>query len=149
MSDSSGEVRVRPLTELDISGVVKIDEKVSGNYRPDNWELRIAYYIRRDPEASQVAEADGKVVGFMLGEIRSGEFGMEESTGWIEVMGVDPSWQGKAIGRKLAEAMFAHFREVGAEQARTIVGTDSPEISSFFEKVGFSTAPLQTLEMKL
>lgn len=149
MTESSGEVRIRPLNELDISGVVKIDEKVTGNYRPDDWERRIAYYIRRDPEASQVAEAGGKVVGFMLGEIRAGEFGLEEATGWIESMGVDPSWQGKAVGRQLVEAMFGHFRESGAKKARTIVETTSPDIAAFFEKVGFHPAKLQPLEMDL
>lgn len=149
MSQASDEVSIRPLTEMDIGGVVKIDERVTGNYRPDDWERRVAYYIRRDPEASQVAESAGRVVGFMLGEIRAGEFGLEEPTGWIEAMGVDPSWQGKAVGRRLAEAMFAHFRETGARKARTIVESSTPEIAAFFEKVGFSPAPLKPLEMDL
>lgn len=149
MSDHSDEVRVRPLTELDITGVVKIDEKVTGNYRPDDWERRVAYYIRRDPDASRVAECEGRVVGFMLGEIRAGEFGLEEPTGWIEAMGVDPSFQGKAVGRRLAEALFAHFREAGARKARTIVETSSPDIVAFFEAVGFVPAPLKPLEREL
>src|SRR5258708_26609915 len=52
------------------SGIVRIDEKISGIYRPDVWESRVIYYLRRDPDASQVAEIDGKVVGFMLGDLR-------------------------------------------------------------------------------
>ena len=149
MSEASGDVRVRPLTELDIGGVVKVDERVTGNYRPQDWERRVAYYIRRDPEASQVAEIDGKVVGFMLAEIRAGEFGLEEPTGWVEAMGVDPKWQGKAIGRRLIEALFAHFREVGARKARTIVENSTPDIAAFFQKVGFGPAPLTSYEMDL
>ncbi len=43
----------------------------------------------------------GEVVGFMLGEVRSGEFGLEEPTGWIEVLGVDPGHRGarRSAGR--------------------------------------------------
>ena len=74
----------------------------AASYRPEVWERRIGYYLRRDPEASVVAEADGKVVGFMLGEVRSGEFGLEEPTGWIEVLGVDPGAPRQAVGRRMA-----------------------------------------------
>ena len=93
--DDTTRVRIRPLDEMDIGAIVGIDEKITGRYRPEVWERRIGYYLRRDPEASVVAEADGRVVGFMLGEVRSGEFGLEEPTGWIEVLGVDPGIRGR------------------------------------------------------
>ena len=57
----------------------------------------------------------------MLGEVRSGEFGLEEPTGWVEVLGVDPGFRGKAIGRRMAEAMLEHFRAQGAHSVRTLV----------------------------
>ena len=102
---------------MDISDIVAIDEKIGGRYRPEVWERQIGYYLRRDPEASVVAEVDGKVAGFMLGEVRSGEFGLEEPTGWIEVLGVDPGHRGKAIGRRMAEAILEHFRQRRAPTA--------------------------------
>jgi len=149
MSDLGETVRVRPLNEMDIGEVVRIDEKVTGKYRPDEWEERITGYIRRDPEASRVAEYEGRVIGFMLGEVRSGEFGLEETTGWIEAMGVDPDHRGKAVGRRLAEAMFVYFRDSGASRARTIVETTSEEIAGFFRAVGFEPAPLQAFQKDL
>ena len=90
-------VRIRPMNELDIEGICRIDEKITGRYRPEVWEQRAAYYIRRDPDSSQVAEVDGRVVGFMLGEVRGGEFGLEEPTGWVEFFGVDPSSREKGV----------------------------------------------------
>ena len=78
MSKVATGTRIRPLDELDIGSIVKIDERITGIYRPEVWEQRAGYYLRRDPDASQVAEVDGKVVGFMLGELRAGEFGLEE-----------------------------------------------------------------------
>jgi ribosomal protein S18 acetylase RimI-like enzyme len=105
MSNSHRDVLVRSLEDTDLELITALDEKISGTYRPEVWETRVGYYLRRDPEASAVAESDGNLVGFMLGEIRSGEFGLDEPTGWIEVMGVDPGRRGESVGRRLAEAM--------------------------------------------
>ena len=69
MADVATDVRIRPLDELDLNGIVRIDEKITGIYRPEVWEQRVMYYLRRDPGASQVAESGGKVVGFMLGDL--------------------------------------------------------------------------------
>ena len=71
-SETAGEVRIRPVDELDIEEIAAIDEGIGGRYRPEVWEKRVFYYLRRDPEGSFVAEVGGKVVGFMLGEVRSG-----------------------------------------------------------------------------
>jgi ribosomal protein S18 acetylase RimI-like enzyme len=142
MSDSA-QVSVRPLDELDISSVVAIDEKVTGTYRPDFWERRITYHLRKDPEGSFVAEWQGDVIGFMLGEIRTGEFGLEEPTGWIEIVGVDPEHRGKRIGREMAEAVFSHFRRQGAVTVRTLVDEKMTELGSFFESLGFEPSTLR------
>jgi len=122
------EVRIRSLEDTDIGEITALDEKIGGRYRPETWERRIGYYLRRDPEASLVAESDGRVVGFMLGEVRSGEFGLEEPTGWIEVLGVDPDFRGQAVGRRLGDRMLEHFRERGAASVRTLVDEDMGEI---------------------
>jgi ribosomal protein S18 acetylase RimI-like enzyme len=136
-------VTIRSADELDIDSIVAIDEKISGKYRPEVWERRIGYYLRRDPEASVVAESGGKVVGFMLGEVRSGEFGLEEPTGWIEVLGVDPGQRGQAIGRRMAEAMLAHFKSQGATSVRTLVDEEMGEIAGFFASLGFAPSTLR------
>src|SRR5256714_14390711 len=114
------DVNIRPVTELDIESICKIDERITGKYRPDVWEDRVIYYLRRDPDSSQVAEAGGRVVGFMLGEVRGGEFGLEEPTGWVEFFGVDPSSREKSVGRRLIEALLGHFRSKGAHVPRTL-----------------------------
>ena len=143
MNETLPGVRIRPLDELDIDAIVEIDERIGGRYRPEVWEGRIGYYLRRDPEASVVAEADGRVVGFMLGEVRSGEFGLEEPTGWIEVLGVDPDYRGRAVGRLMAEAMLAHFRNQGAKSVRTLVDEEMGEIGRFFTRLGFQPSTLR------
>lgn len=143
------DVRIRPLTELDIEAVTRIDERVTGRYRPDVWEQRVGYYLRRDAESSQVAEVEGMVVGFMLGEVRGGEFGLEEPTGWVEFFGVDPGARGRDIGRRLLEALLQHFTVRDAHIARTIVADGDREIAGFIAAMGFSEAPLTAYERKL
>jgi ribosomal protein S18 acetylase RimI-like enzyme len=140
---TSQDVRIRPLDELDISAIVGIDEKIGGKYRPEVWERRVSYHLRRDPESCVVAETGGKVVGFMLGEIRSGEFGLDEPTGWIEVLGVDPDARGKSVGRRMAEAMLDYFRTQGAHSVRTLVDEERDELSGFFTSLGFEPASLK------
>jgi ribosomal protein S18 acetylase RimI-like enzyme len=139
---------IRPMTELDIESIVRIDERITGRYRPEVWEQRVGYYIRRDPESSQVAEIDGRVVGFMMGEVRGGEFGLEEPTGWLEFFGVDPDARGRALGRRLCEALLGHFREQGAQVARTMVAARDEDISGFLRAMGFTPAPVIPLERR-
>ncbi|MEP7003880.1 MAG: GNAT family N-acetyltransferase [Chloroflexota bacterium] len=143
------DVRIRPLTELDIEGITRIDERITKRYRPLVWEQRVGYYLRRDAESSQVAEVGGKVAGFMMGEVRGGEFGLEEPTGWIEFFGVDPDVRGRDLGTKLIDALLAHFRTQGAQIARTMVATRDEDIAGFLRKMQFTPAPVTALEKRL
>lgn len=143
------DVTIRSLDDTDLGAVTALDERVTGSYRPDVWERRFAYYMRRDPDASLVAESDGKLVGFMMGEIRSGEFGLEEPTGWVEVIGVDPEARGQAIGRRLAESILEAFRGRGAVTVRTLVDEDQSGIGEFFAALGFEPAPVRTYVRQL
>ena len=149
MSAVAEQLRIRSLTELDIARIVAIDERLTGFYRPDVWERRVMYYLRRDPDACQVAEMGGKVVGFMLADLRGGEFGLEETSGWIERFGVDPDFQGRSIGRRLFEAVVNYMKGQGAVTMRTLVEKNDPELASFLRAVGFQDAPLTALEMRI
>ena len=149
MPDVTTDVRIRPLDELDLDGIVRIDEKISGQYRPDIWEQRVMFYVRRDPGASQVAEADGRVVGFMLGDCRAGEFGLEQPSGWIERLGIDPAYRGQDLGRRMFDAMCAHFRAEGATSVRTLVDRNDAALSGFLKAIGFGDSALTALERKI
>jgi ribosomal protein S18 acetylase RimI-like enzyme len=147
MNSAPGAVQIRPLSELDLGRITAIDERLTGVYKPDVWERRVVYYLRRDPEACPVAVIDGKVVGFMFTDLRSGEFGLEQTCGWIERFGVDPDYQGRSIGRRLFETAQGYLRGQGATVMRTLVGPDDGDLAGFLRAVGFQNAPLQALEM--
>ena len=149
MPDVKAEVRVRPLDELDIGSITKIDERITGIYRPEVWEQRVGYYLRRDPDSSQVAELDGRVIGFMLGDVRAGEFGIEQPSGWIERFGIDPDFRGRDIGRRLFDTIVSHFRASGAKAVRTLVDKGDTTVAGFLGALGFEPSSLQALEMTI
>jgi ribosomal protein S18 acetylase RimI-like enzyme len=149
MTSTAQEIRIRPLSELDISRVVTIDERLTGVYRPEVWERRVGYYLRRDPDSCPVAEIGGTVVGFMFSDVRGGEFGLEETTGWIERFGVDPDFQGRSIGRRLFEAVQAQMAGQGVNTIRTLVDKKDSDLAAFLRAVGFENAELQALEMRV
>ncbi len=149
MPEIQSQARIRPLDELDIGGIVRIDERITGVYRPEVWEKRVGYYLRRDPGASQVAEWEGKVVGFLLGDLRAGEFGLEEPSGWIERFGIDPDHRGRDLGKQMFEAICRHFRAEGATRVRTLVDRGDPAIGGFLRALGFAPSTLEALELPL
>ena len=146
---SESPVHVRPLSELDLDDIVRIAERTRSRYQPDLWEDRVTYYLRRDPEGSMVAEKDGRVVGFMLADVRAGEFGIEEPTGWIEVLGVDPDQAGHGVGRALAEAILEHYRASGVRRVRTMVDQSMPDVEAFFQRLGFELDTLRPFVKQL
>jgi GNAT superfamily N-acetyltransferase len=119
---------------LDISRIVAIDERLTGIYRPDVWERRVGYYIRRDAEACPVAEVDGKVVGFMFSDVRGGEFGLEETSGWIERFGVDPDYQGRGIFTRLT---LHAIDELAREGVAFVFNTPNDQSRPGYLKMGW------------
>jgi len=140
---SESDLKVRSISELDLDDIVRIGELTRNAYEPDLWEERVTYYLRRDPESSVIAEEGGRVVGFMLGDVRAGEFGLEEPSGWIEVLGVDPEAGGRGVGRAMGEEMLSRYRARGVRQVRTMVDDSMPEIARFFGALGFAPDTLR------
>ena len=149
MPETEAPARIRTLSELDIGGIVRIDERITGIYRPEVWEQRVGYYLRRDPDTSRVAEVGNHLVGFMLGDLRAGEFGLEEKSGWIERFGIDPDYRGRELGRQMFAAVQEHLKQQGAATIRTLVEEKDAANAGFLKALGFAPSPLQALEIRL
>src|SRR5256714_5103632 len=61
------DVRIRPMTELDIEGITRIDERITRAYRPEVWERRVGYYIPRDAAPSPGGGGGGEGARVLLG----------------------------------------------------------------------------------
>ena len=120
-------VKIRVLNENDLDAVVKIDEKVLGKERRAFWKRKIAY-ADVYPRPALVAESEGKVVGFIMGFVSGWEFGVPDTIGWIDTLGVDPDYQRRGIGRALFNALIENFRHSGREKTAGVAEEKKPTI---------------------
>src|SRR4030065_2400263 len=95
--NSLENVKIRTLKKDDLDAIVEIDEKVLGENRKNYWERKLELMDHQSTQVSLVAELEGKVVGFILGDISGWEFGVPETVGWIDKSGGEPSYQKKGL----------------------------------------------------
>jgi len=138
-------VTVRRMRTQDAEDVLRIDEKITGQPHEAQWESKIIDHLSRNPLGCLVAEVGGKIVGFILGDIRGWEFAIPKS-GWIEIVGVDPEYHGKGVARVLIEKLHVYFRNHNVERVMTMVNWNDPGLVSFFRAVGFERSEFIILE---
>jgi ribosomal protein S18 acetylase RimI-like enzyme len=90
----------------------------------------------------------GKLLGFVLGEVRAWEFGSEPA-GWVFAINVDPEIRQAGIGTMLFDAVCQRFRQAGVRSVRTMVDRRDHLILSFFRSQGLMAGPSIELEMEL
>jgi len=140
---------VRKMNEKDLDDVVAIDTKVLGKSRWDYWLMKMSLAEQRLPIASLVAEADGKVVGFILGDASGYEYSVPENIGWIDTIGVDPAYQKQGIAQMLMKELIANLKKVGVDTIYTMVNWPDWDLFKFFHDFGFQKGPLINLELKV
>jgi N-acetylglutamate synthase-like GNAT family acetyltransferase len=139
---------IRPPTESDFEDVKKIQEAILQRPVKGVLENRIREYLKKDPKSCLVAEVDGSVAGFVIGDIKDWGFGVEKS-GWLETIGIDPKHMGKGIGKALGEKLLDHFRSKGIMNIYTVARWDSGDLLAFFKSIGFDRSDFINLEIKL
>jgi len=149
MVDKSKMPIVRKMTQKDLDDVVAIDTKVLGKSRWDYWLMKMTLAEQRLPIASLVAEEDGKVVGFILGDASGYEYDVPENIGWIDTIGVDPAYQKRGIAQMLMKEMVANLKKVGVDTVYTLVSWPDWDLLKFFHACGFQKGPLINLELKI
>jgi len=143
------KVKIRGLTIKDLPAIIEIDRKVLGKPRPEYWKRKIEVSEFRPPLASLVAEIDGKVIGFILGDVSGWEFGVPDNTGMIETVGVDPAFQRQGIARLLTEELIRSFKLNGVRKINTLVEWNDWDLLQFFYAMGFERGRRVNLEMDL
>ncbi|MBF8260211.1 MAG: bamK [Actinobacteria bacterium] len=138
-------VTVRRMTPQDTEAVLSINDKITGRPHEAQWESRIIDLLARNPLGCLVAEVEGKIAGFIFGDIRGWEFAIPKS-GWIEIVGVDPEFQGKGIARVLIEKLGLYFRNHNVEKILTMVDWNDAELVGFFRALGFERSEFIVLE---
>jgi len=148
--DFLAEMNIRPLTIENLDAIVEIDRKVLGKVRRDFWRKKIELPNPRHPLSGLVAEIEGRVIGFIVGEVSGWEFGIPETVGWISTIGVDPDFQHRGVARKLSEEFIKDLRAIGVSVVYTLVNWSDWDLLKFFRAMGFSRGgEMINLELKI
>jgi ribosomal protein S18 acetylase RimI-like enzyme len=144
-----GAVRVRPARGPDLAAVIAIDAENTGVAKAAYWKERFDSYAGNKPDRFfLVADRDGMMVGFIVGEVRAWEFGSPPS-GWIFAIHISPSARLHGLGTLLFEEICARFRKAGVTHVRTMLGKDAHLLLSFFRSQGMMGGPFIELEKRL
>jgi predicted N-acetyltransferase YhbS len=142
-------MKIRPLKKEDLKTIIEIDEKVLGEKRSEHWERKLSMMNEKTSQVSLVAEVEGKVVGFILGDVSSWEFGVPDTIGWIDTVGVDPVYQKKGLATALAHELIKNLKKIGVSMIYTLVSWDDWDLLQFFQAMGFTRGDMINLELKI
>jgi len=143
------DFQIRTLKEDDLNAIVEIDEKVLRENRRNYWEGKLELINKKSSQVSLVVEMNGEVVGFILGDISGWEFGVPETIGWIDTIGVDPAYQKRGLARALAHEMIKNLKALGVKTIYTLVSWNDWDLLQFFHAMGFTRGDMINLELKI
>ena len=142
-------MKIRPLKKEDLEAIVEIDEKILGGNRKDYWERKLALMNTKASQVSLVAEMEGKVVGFILGDVSGWEFGVPDTIGWIDTIGIDPVYQKRGLATALANEVIKNLKAIGVRAVYTLVSWNDWDLLQFFHAMGFTRGDMINLELKI
>jgi len=143
------DVKIRALRKEDLGAIVEIDAKVLGENRKDYWEKKLKLMNDKSSQVSLVAEVEGKVLGFILGDISGWEFGVPDTIGWIDTIGIDPAYQKKGLAKVLAQELIGRLKTIGVRAIYTLVSWSDWDLLQFFHAMGFTRGDMINLELKI
>jgi N-acetylglutamate synthase-like GNAT family acetyltransferase len=145
-----GDVEIRTALAEDIPWIVSLDEKTTGQPKHEYWQELFTHFQQSQAagRAFLVAEQQGRVVGFITGEVRAFEFG-SEPCGWVFALNVDPEVRVHNVGTRLFESLCKTFDQAGVEKVRTMLNRDNHLVLSFFRSLGMMAGPFIQLEKEL
>lgn len=155
-TDVSAAITIRFLGMDDLDDILRIEEKIIREQNSGNSERLVSlkdttiHHLQNgDPLLNLGAEIDGKLVGFIISEVRRWEFGRGGMTGWILILGVDHDYQGLGVGHKLSSTLLDHFRKKNISKIRTMVEWHEGELISYFRSLGFNMLGMLPLEKEI
>jgi predicted N-acetyltransferase YhbS len=142
---------MRVLKMADLASIAAIDKKVTKQDRTEYLARKISTIT--DPErsinSSIVAEIGGKVVGFIMGDIYFGEFGIPETSATIDSLGVDPALQNKGLASDLLDQFLMNMKAAGVNKIYTLVNWDDFALEKFFSRHKFVPSRRINLEYQM
>lgn len=147
-SKAAPKVAIKLMTDEDIDGVLAIDRKLRGAKRAISFADPVDDYVGGEVGVSCVARSAEQVVGLILGRmVTMPNEGIKVA--WIQILGIDPDWQGQGIGTKLVKAFETQAIKKGAERIHLLTMPSDKVLKPFFEAAGYSAGKFIQLQKRL
>jgi predicted N-acetyltransferase YhbS len=145
-------MKIRLMKEDDFDAVVGIDLKVLKISRPTYYEMKFQrLFISKEylPTSLVAEDENGALIGFIMGELYIGEFGIFQEQATLDTIGIDPDYQQKGIGARLILEFMDHLRSLGVHKINTLVDRKDPKLTHFFTANQFLPSETINLERSL
>ncbi len=93
--------------------------------------------LARDPDLFLVAEADGSLVGTVIG-------GYDGRRGLVYHLAVEPAYRQRGVGTALMEKLERRLRTLGCIRAYLMVVNGQDDICRYYEARGWGRIPVMT-----
>ena len=146
----TASVIVRSIREEDLAAITAIDAVSAHHERPQYFRM-ILERTRRlaEMQMSLVAEAEGRVLGFVIASVYYGQYGIVEPAASIDAIGVALDVRGRGVGHALLQQLRSNLGALGVTTFRSEVPWSDFDLLAFFESEGFVPAPRLCLESRI
>ncbi len=144
------EPKMRVMRRKDIDAIAAIDKLVTHEDRREYYARKIESVVDNpcNINSSLVAEVDGKIVGFIMGNVYFGEFGIPETSAAIDTIGVAPDCQDRGIAHDLMDQFLTNMKGFGVRKVYTLVNWDGFKLKTFFARHKFVPSKRVNLEFQ-
>ena len=145
------QVSVRMIRKSDLDGVVAIDKLITGQDRREYYQRKLGHAVDNSSNvnASVVAEVGGKLVGFMMGDVFFGEYGIPDASANIDTIGVHPDFQKHGVASDLMDQFLMNMKAANVKKIYTLVNWSDFALEAFFSRHKFQPSKRISLELQL
>ena len=135
-------IEIRPYVESDREEVVQLWHKTS-LYHPDNDPYKdIDRKLTDSPELFIVARHEATIIGTVM-------VGYDGHRGWINYLGVVPSYQRQGVAKKLMESAEEALTTLRCPKIQLQVRKTNLGVIDFYQAIGYSIEDVISMEKRL
>ena len=148
----ASDIVIRSMRQDDAGDIRELDRQILGPDRSATWDTYVERFLAvadlealiMPPWGCHVAEADGRLVSFLLSERQSTGYGLPPGAR-IVAIAVHPEYRRRRIGQMLVEALAKDCADAGVDQIFSVLLAKDERDAEFLASCGFSDAHVRVL----